>query len=151
MTKQDIIDYVVTTPHNPNKAVLSTMLDSFGVSDNKEEIELSATENKVYTPEEGKVYKKVTVNVPAPPSEITTAQVTVENEGGGLDDPYISLLVMDNDVITAKAVTEGTYTVALYHGSLKAVIEGTPSAVATGDCQVDGYNATITGDCTITL
>ena len=28
MTKQDIIDYVVTTPHNPNKAVLSTMLDT---------------------------------------------------------------------------------------------------------------------------
>ena len=28
MTKQDIIDYVVTTPHNPNKAVLSTMLNT---------------------------------------------------------------------------------------------------------------------------
>ncbi len=30
MTKQDIIDYVVTTPHNSNKAVLSTMLDDIG-------------------------------------------------------------------------------------------------------------------------
>ena len=28
MTKQDIIDYVMTTPHNPNKAVLSTMLNT---------------------------------------------------------------------------------------------------------------------------
>ena len=28
--------------------------------------DLSATENKVYTPDEGKAYKKVTVNVPAP-------------------------------------------------------------------------------------
>ena len=29
-------------------------------------VELSATENKVYTPDEGEAYKKVTVNVPAP-------------------------------------------------------------------------------------
>lgn len=28
MTKQEIIDYVMTTPSNPNKAVLSSMLDS---------------------------------------------------------------------------------------------------------------------------
>ena len=64
MTKQDIIAYVVNTPTNTNKAVLSDMLDNFAASDNKQEIELSATENKVYTPAEGKVYNKVTVNVP---------------------------------------------------------------------------------------
>lgn len=29
MTKQEIIDYVMTTPSNPNKAVLEGMLDSF--------------------------------------------------------------------------------------------------------------------------
>ena len=29
-------------------------------------VELSATENKVYTPDEGEAYKKVTVNVPGP-------------------------------------------------------------------------------------
>lgn len=68
MTKQDILEYVRTTPYNTNVAVLDGMLETFGASDNKEEIELAATENKVYTPDEGKVYKKVTVNVPAPPS-----------------------------------------------------------------------------------
>ena len=29
MTKQEIIDYIMTTPSNPNKAVLEGMLDSF--------------------------------------------------------------------------------------------------------------------------
>ena len=66
MTKKEILEYVVNTPGNTNKAVLSGMLDAFAAGDNKEEIELSATENKVYTPDEGKVYNKATVNVPVP-------------------------------------------------------------------------------------
>ena len=63
MTKQDIIDYVTMTPHNSNKAVLSTMLDDFEVGDNKQEIEFLATKNGVFTPHEGKVFNKVTVKV----------------------------------------------------------------------------------------
>ena len=35
--------------------------------------DLSATENKVYTPDEGKAYKKVTVNVPVPTLEELSA------------------------------------------------------------------------------
>ena len=66
MNKQDILEYVINTPTNTNKAVLSSMLNDFAIGDNKQEIELSATENKVYTPAEGKVYNKVTVNVPVP-------------------------------------------------------------------------------------
>lgn len=65
MTKKDIIDYLNETPHNTNPAVVDGMLDSFQTGDNKEEIELVATENKkVYTPDSGKVYKKVTVRTP---------------------------------------------------------------------------------------
>lgn len=158
MTVNDILEYVMNTPNNTNKVVLKGMLDSLVDSaaadadaDDPVAESITITENGTTTAPEGKVYDEVIVNVPAPPSEITTAQVTVENDGGGLDDPYISLLIMDNDAITAKTVTYGTYTVALYNGSLKAVIEGTASAVATGDCQIDGYNAIITGDCTINL
>lgn len=78
MTKQDIINYVMNTPHNTNAAVLSSMLDTFAANDNKEEIELSATENNIYTPETGKVYKKVTVNVPTPELvELTITDTTV--------------------------------------------------------------------------
>ena len=36
-------------------------------------VELSATENKVYTPDEGEAYKKVTVNVPVPTLEELSA------------------------------------------------------------------------------
>ena len=74
MTKNDIIEYVMKSPQNTNKAVLSDMLDQYAVSDNKTEIELVATENKVYTPDTGKVYSKVTVNVPAQVEETTPGE-----------------------------------------------------------------------------
>lgn len=64
MTKNEVLDYVMLSPANTNRAVLSDLLSEFAAGGNKEEIELTATENKVYTPDTGKVYKKVTVNVP---------------------------------------------------------------------------------------
>lgn len=66
MTKQDILDYLQKTPHNTNVNVISSMIDEVATGDNKQEIELLAEENKVYTPTQGKVYNKVTVNVPIP-------------------------------------------------------------------------------------
>ena len=67
MTKQDILNYIKETPYNTNINVVSGMIDSIvesGSGQSKTEIELLAQENKVYTPADGKVYNKVTVNVP---------------------------------------------------------------------------------------
>ena len=148
MTKQEVINYIVETPGNTNPAVLSTILNEFGASDNKQEIELSATENKVYTPAEGKVYNKVTVNVPAPPSDITTATVTAIYGGDDLDIDYLTIPTIADDVISLEVITEGVFTVPLYKGVMKI---GTTSEATSGDCEKVGDYIIITGDCTITV
>ena len=151
MTKQEVINYIIETPGNTNPAVLSGILNEFGAGDNKEEIELTATENTVYTPDEGKVYKKVTVNVPAPVSAWTTAIVTVEelSDTGGLDNNYVTLpIIEDNSVKVVAIYGDGVYTVPLYngtaHGSSYKGVE-----TVSGDCTVSGNNFIITGDCAI--
>lgn len=152
MTKKDIIDYVLNSPWNSNPAVLNGMLDSFQSGDNKEEIELSATENTVYTPDEGKVYKKVTVNVPAPPSDITTAQVTLTYEGGGLVNNYIGFPTIENDVMHSSIVdVEGTYTVPLYKGSIVISGNGHTATVISGDAEISDGNIIVTGDCSFSV
>ena len=152
MDKQKAMDYILDSPQNTNPSVLSSVLDSLTISDNKEEIELSTTENGVYTPDDGKVYKKVTVNVPAPVSDYTTATVTVVvQEGGGLDNNYLSLPVIESDNINSTVIYgEGTYTVPLYKGVAKGwSYKGVDSV--SGDCTESNHDLTITGDCTITF
>ena len=148
MTKQDVINHILKTPSNTNPAVLSTILNEFGVSDNKQEIEFLATENGVFTPHEGKVFNKVTVNVPAPPSDITTATVTAIYGGDDLDIDYLTIPTIVNDVISIDTITEGTFTVPLYKGVMKI---GTTSEATSGDCEKVGDYIIITGDCTITV
>ena len=102
MTKNDILAYVTETPTNTNRAVLSHMLDSFESGDNKQEIELLAQENKVYTPAEGKVYNKVTVNVPAPTpgSECEILEFTVDEVTG-----YYTSVKTVSEIIADNATT----------------------------------------------
>jgi len=101
MTKQEVIKYLTETPGNTNPAVLSSILNEFAGSDNKEEIELSATENKVYTPAEGKVYNKVTVNVPA--SADTYRGLVIDMNGGywGEDPIYVEVLPQGGTFVCA--------------------------------------------------
>ena len=148
MTKQEVINYITKTPGNTNPAVLSTILNEFGVSDNKQEIEFLATENGVFTPHEGKVFNKVTVNVPAPPSDITTATVTAIYGGDDLDIDYLTIPTIANNVISIDTITEGVFTVPLYKGVMKI---GTTSEATSGNCEKIGDYIIITGDCTITV
>lgn len=86
MAMSETIKFILQNKDSLNPAVLRTVLDDFGISDNKAEIELLAQENKVYTPAEGKVYNKVTVNVPGPTLEtltITDTSVTEYNAPEG--------------------------------------------------------------------
>lgn len=86
MAMNETIKFILQNKDSLNPAVLRTVLDDFGISDNKAEIELLAQENNVYTPEEGKVYNKVTVNVPGPTLEtltITDTSVTEYNAPEG--------------------------------------------------------------------
>ena len=150
MTKQDIINYVVETPTNTNKAVLSDLLDEFAVGDNKQEIELSATENKVYTPDNGKVYKKVTVNVPAPVSDYSSAEVVVVNNEALYTWEFWLPIIDSNKITIVECSNSGTYTVPLYKGTIVAEAHGgAPEPTITGDCTYDSGTLTITGNCTI--
>jgi hypothetical protein len=149
MTKQEVINYIVETPGNTNPAVLSTILNEFGASDNKQEIEFLATENGVFTPHEGKVFNKVTVNVPAPASDITTATVTAIYGGNDLDIDFLAIPIITNDVISIDEITEGVFTVPLYKGVMK--IGSSRSEATSGNCEKVGDYIVITGDCTITV
>lgn len=105
MTKQEILEYAVDTPTNTNKAVLSGMLDKFASGDNKTEIALTATENQVYTPEEGKVYNKVTVNVPPTPLDtitLTENGTTNAQEGRGFKTINVNVPAPPSDYSTAQ-------------------------------------------------
>jgi len=81
MTKQDILDYLQKTPHNTNVNVVGGMIDEVATGDNKQEIELLAVENKVYTPATGKVYNKVTVNVPEIQLDTLLDTITLTENG----------------------------------------------------------------------
>lgn len=152
MKMDETVKFILQNKDSLNPAVLKTVLDNFGTSDNKTEIELLAQENNVYTPEEGKVYNKVTVNVPTPPSDITTAQVTLAYEGGGMVNNYIGFPTIENNVMHSSIEnTEGTYTVPLYKGSIVISTNGQPATVISGDAEISDGNIIITGDCSFSV
>ena len=90
-------------------------------------VELSATENKVYTPDEGEAYKKVTVNVPVPTvklsawkndtnivytktAEPTTADKALVPAATGLSEAVIASVAAEFASITIGATVYAQYT-----------------------------------------
>lgn len=149
MTKQEVINYITETPGNTNPAVLSSILNEFGASDNKQEIEFLATENGVFTPHEGKVFNKVTVNVPAPPSDYSSAQVVIINDEALYTWEFWLPIIESNQITMEECSSSGTYVVPLYKGTMVTERGGAPTPTTTGDCTYDNGTLTITGDCTI--
>lgn len=155
-TKDDVLNYVMKSPYNTNRMVLSSLLDSFGQSDNKEEIELTATENKVYTPEEGKVYKKVTVNVPAS-NDLELVEVTITTENPAFNQIYMPHYTSNGDFASTIYVTgAGTQTVSVPIDKTKGLVGvmcdislSTPVTVTGGITYTAGeFNVTGTGTIT---
>lgn len=87
-------------------------------------VDLSATENKVYTPDTGKAYKKVTVNVPTPTAKLSawkndtaivytkTAEPTTSDKAlvpatTGLSEAVIAAVA---DAFASITIGETTYT-----------------------------------------
>lgn len=145
MTKQDIIEYVMNTPHNTNKAVLSSMLNQL--------VEGGGGSSDFSTAEVSFVYNK---------------------EGSGWDSvSYIPIIHEANDSWSNSTCADahitgdcevldnyGSYykpsklTVALYKGKASGwCYNNNVNMSVSGNASYDSDNQilTITGDCTITL
>lgn len=118
--KEKILNYVSKTPYNTNRAVLSGMLDALVEQGDtivpKTEIELIAHENKIYTPDEGKVYNKVTVDVPTEETfDSATFNITRTSSAISEDDLIVIFPYYDETtgslMIYNDSITTGTYTV----------------------------------------
>lgn len=79
MTKTNIIDYVLDSPQNTNKAVLTSILNQYEAeitasadADDPVAQEITITTNGVTNAPTGTVYNKITVNVPDVPDVIPT-------------------------------------------------------------------------------
>ena len=177
MTKQDIIDYVLDSPQNTNKAVLNSILNQFeeavataaateaDANDPVAEA-ITITENGTTNAPEGTVYNKVTVNVPAPVSDFSTAQVTIVDNAGGHSfyGPFLteehedinSATLYSADIVTEET-SPLTRTIVLYKGKAIISFTGTVSVGCTGNATSSGISfsakpyAVVTGDATITI
>lgn len=114
MSKEDVIDYVMTTPGNPNRAVLSGMLDSIAESGGStvEVVKIAAVQDAQT--------QAVTVNA----CDTTFADLAAKMSDGKYIIARLSLDVQYNGASTAKHLIMIPLNTYIYEGSGQGV-EGT--------------------------
>lgn len=107
MTKQEIIDYVMTTPGNPNKAVLSGMLDSIAESGGTLKVKEISQKFSIMPMNANSIEHKVTLLNKIEGYEALTADNIVSydvtlrdatNEEIFIMDKYMSLYVVEGEL-----------------------------------------------------
>lgn len=128
MDKEKILDYVMHTPHNTNRAVLNSMLNQLIEGGGSGSSDLSTA--------------KVTLINNTSEPDVTFSIPLVY---GGVEGEYPS-------ASTSSAIVEQNLVIdaVLYHGLCNAHISGNFVLTGIGSVTIDGLYADITGDCTIT-
>ena len=121
MDKNDIINYVMHTPHNTNRAVLSSMLNQLTKGGSGGSSDFSTAEVTVYDVSQGTLFSAIDAPGPGAPVVISTCDIE-----SGI-----------------------TYTVALYKGY--AIGQIPPATSVSGNIEIvdELGDCLITGDCTI--
>lgn len=131
MDKNDIIDYVMHTPHNTNKAVLNGMLNQLTEGDGGGSSDFSTAQ--------------VTLICNA---SSVSASIAIARDA---ELPFIPTPQADGG-LGMESGDESTVTAILYKGVSHCYFDGASSVVGTGDVEVvRDVEANITGDCTITI
>ena len=101
MSKEDVINYVMTTPNNPNRAVLEGMLDS--IAEVGAKILTITVETENFNAQEYNSYGSQTGIKPIPLKPITLSEGTLEEL---LADASI---IESYDVVVTKLITNMTF------------------------------------------
>lgn len=133
-----------------NREYIKAIVEEYGGSDITVEA-LTATENDTYTAPEGKAYSPVTVNVPAPASDFSTATITIVDPDELMETFYGPVIVDGRADHTFQGDPSDGITVILYDG--KAVVEYSADGVATvsGNVTEEDHKYLVTGNATFTF
>ena len=124
---------VVIEPDTDYESMKKNTVTLSNIPQAKTEITLEATENKTYTPEEGKVYNSVVVNVPAPTVKLYAWK-------------------SNSDIVYTKVAEPTTSDKALVPASTglaEAVIAAVGESFASITISTDEYARYSTGDITV--
>lgn len=124
---------IVIKPDTDYESMKKNTVTLSNIPQVKTEIELNATENRTYTPEAGKVYNSVVVNVPAPIAKLYAWQ-------NGTDIVYTKV---------AEPTTSDKALVPASTGLADAVIAEVAAEFASITISTDEYTRYDTGDITL--